>query len=132
MELAHFALQREISIDIKAPTCWQHLSDKQLRFVFMLLNGNMLSANSPRHVFDKLVISLLQNIYSNKEIIFTQIWIIHHLYLNLQNVVLQFAKRKSQIQNLPNYKTRTIKKHLWAVWPQTILNGNIELSSHSG
>ena len=27
-------------IDIKVPTCWQQLSDKQLRFVFKLLNGN--------------------------------------------------------------------------------------------
>ena len=26
-------------IDIKVPTCWQQLSDKQLRFVFKLLNG---------------------------------------------------------------------------------------------
>ena len=27
-------------IDIKVPDCWQQLSDKQLRFVFKLLNGN--------------------------------------------------------------------------------------------
>ncbi len=27
-------------VDIKVPTCWQQLSDKQLRFVFKLLNGN--------------------------------------------------------------------------------------------
>ena len=27
-------------IDIKVPTCWQQLSDKHLRFVFKLLNGN--------------------------------------------------------------------------------------------
>ncbi len=27
-------------IDIKVPTCWQQLSDKQLRFVFKLLYGN--------------------------------------------------------------------------------------------
>ena len=40
-------------IDIKVPTSWQQLSDKQLRFVFKLLNGNLRSANSLRHVFDK-------------------------------------------------------------------------------
>ena len=27
-------------IDIKVPDCWQQLSDKQLRFVFKLLNGS--------------------------------------------------------------------------------------------
>ena len=27
-------------IDIKVPTCWQQLSDMQLRFVFNWLNGN--------------------------------------------------------------------------------------------
>ena len=42
-------------IDIKVPTCWQQLSDKQLRFVFKLLNGNLRSANSLRHVFDKYI-----------------------------------------------------------------------------
>ena len=42
-------------IDIKVPTCWQQLSDKQLRFVFKLLNGNLRSANSPHHVFDKYI-----------------------------------------------------------------------------
>ena len=42
-------------IDIKVPTCWQQLSNKQLRFVFKLLNGNLRSANSLRHVFDKYI-----------------------------------------------------------------------------
>ena len=28
-------------IDITVPTCWQQLSDKQIRFVFKLLNGNL-------------------------------------------------------------------------------------------
>ena len=42
-------------ININVPTCWQQLSDKQLRFVFKLLMGNLLSANSLRHVFDKYI-----------------------------------------------------------------------------
>ena len=42
-------------IDIKVPSCWQQLSDKQLRFVFKLLNGNLCSANSLRHALDKYI-----------------------------------------------------------------------------
>lgn len=102
-------------VDIKVPTCWQQLSDKQLRFVFKLLNGNSRESREKKGRFLSFFRGASENACTN---------------FSLPQVkalcLLKFASSESK--DMSSWLCRVVSKFCGAKWAlkaiEDYINGN--------